>query len=259
MGALIAPDDLVRRRADVNGGRAPLLILDPLIEFLDAHGLGRANRRSCRSATGTRTPPTPSPAAISASSCAARRAAAVPASPPTTCCARRGCCARWQATGARVPKVLAVGEDESVIGAPFYVSEMVEGTVSRSRRRRRSTRPSSMCGSPTSSSTRWSRSTPSIGAPPGWRTSASRRATPSARCGVSRACSRSTAARDPGAGSHDAVAAAQHPGVAGDDDRPRRLPARQRDVRARRARRAWSPSSTGRWPRSATRSPTSAT
>ena len=40
MGAQIAPDDIVRRRADVDGGREPLLILDPLIEFLDAHGLG---------------------------------------------------------------------------------------------------------------------------------------------------------------------------------------------------------------------------
>ena len=42
------------------------------------------------------------------------------------------------------------------------------------------------------------------------------------------------------------------------DRRPRRLPARQRDVRARPLR-TWSRCSTGRWRRSATRSPTSAT
>jgi aminoglycoside phosphotransferase (APT) family kinase protein len=34
-----------------------------------------------------------------------------------------------QATGARVPRVLAACEDESVIGAPFYVSEMMQGDV----------------------------------------------------------------------------------------------------------------------------------
>ena len=40
MGAQIAPDDIVRRHSDVNGGRAPLLVLEPLTQFLDAHGLG---------------------------------------------------------------------------------------------------------------------------------------------------------------------------------------------------------------------------
>ena len=49
------------------------------------------------------------------------------------------------------------------------------------------------------------------------------------------------------------------PESAAGDDRARRLPPRQHDVRARRRRRGSSRSSTGRWRRSATRSPTSAT
>ena len=37
----IAPDDVVRTRAGaVAGAREPLLVLEPLLGFLDAHGLG---------------------------------------------------------------------------------------------------------------------------------------------------------------------------------------------------------------------------
>ena len=38
-GAVIAADDIVRTRADA-GEREPLLVVDPLLAFLDAHGLG---------------------------------------------------------------------------------------------------------------------------------------------------------------------------------------------------------------------------
>ena len=38
-GAVIAADDIVRTRADA-GAREPLLVVDPLLAFLDAHGLG---------------------------------------------------------------------------------------------------------------------------------------------------------------------------------------------------------------------------
>ncbi len=38
----IAPDDIVRTHADATANaRAPLLVLEPLREFLDAHGLGQ--------------------------------------------------------------------------------------------------------------------------------------------------------------------------------------------------------------------------
>ena len=61
------------------------------------------------------------------SCCAARRAARCrPAR--TTSCARRACCRRL-AGRARVPAVLAVCDDDAVIGAPFYVMERVEGHV----------------------------------------------------------------------------------------------------------------------------------
>ncbi len=37
----VAPDDIVQRHADVaSDARAPLLVLEPLGEFLDDHGLG---------------------------------------------------------------------------------------------------------------------------------------------------------------------------------------------------------------------------
>ena len=55
------------------------------------------------------------------------------------------------------------------------------------------------------------------------------------------------------------LAARQHPAVAAGDDRPWRLPSRQHDLRPRRAGPADRRSSTGRWRRSETRSPTSAT
>ncbi len=45
--------------------------------------------------------------------------------------------------GVRVPEVLAVGEDEAVIGAPFYVMERLEGSVVTDDLPPRSTRPRS--------------------------------------------------------------------------------------------------------------------
>ena len=111
-----------------------------------------------------------------------------------------------------------------------------------------------------SSSTRWSRSTPSTGRRPGSRASASRRATSSASCGASSGCGSTTRPARSRRSSRSATGSReQHARVPPGDDRARRLPPRQHDVRAARRRPGWSRSSTGRWRRSATRSPTSAT
>ena len=95
---------------------------------------------------------------------------------------------------ARVPAVLAVCDDESVIGAPV----LRHGARRGPRRhelacRPRSTAPTTAGGSARSSSTRSSRSTPSTGATPAWRASASRPATSSASCAASSACGSTTA------------------------------------------------------------------
>ena len=64
-----------------------------------------------------------------------------------------------------MPRVLAVGDDEAVIGAPFYVMERVAGEVVTTRvPAALDTPPRAPADAARSSSTRSSRSTPSTGA-----------------------------------------------------------------------------------------------
>jgi aminoglycoside phosphotransferase (APT) family kinase protein len=128
MSAPAAPDDIVRTHADAEGNaRPPLLVLEPLREFLDAHGLGEGELEASpigeghsnvtyliRRGDGTevvlRRPPRP-PLPPSAHD-VLREARLLGA---------------LRGTAARVPRVLAVGEDSAIIGCPFYVMERVEG------------------------------------------------------------------------------------------------------------------------------------
>jgi aminoglycoside phosphotransferase (APT) family kinase protein len=126
----IAPDDIVRTHAEApagNGGRPPLLVMDPLLAFLDAAGLGdgepeitpigdghsnvtyRFDRGGARFVL--RRPPRP------------------PIPPSANDMLREARVLRALEGRARVPRVLAVCDDESVIGAPFYVMEEVAGDV----------------------------------------------------------------------------------------------------------------------------------
>jgi aminoglycoside phosphotransferase (APT) family kinase protein len=125
-----APDDIVATRAAAAGNeREPLLVLEPLRAFLDEHGLGGGGElrarpigdghsnvtyllRSGDTELVLRRPPR-GPLPRSAHD-VLREARLLRALAPT---------------GARVPQVLAVGDDEGVIGAPFYVMERVAGTV----------------------------------------------------------------------------------------------------------------------------------
>jgi aminoglycoside phosphotransferase (APT) family kinase protein len=129
MATPIAPDDIVRTAADgAANSRAPLLVLDPLEAFFDEHGIGQGEIRASPIGEGhsnvtyliergdaevvLRRPPRP-PLPPSAHD-VLREARLLRALAPTP---------------ARVPAVLAVGPDESIIGAPFYVMERVEGEV----------------------------------------------------------------------------------------------------------------------------------
>ena len=125
----IAPDDIVRTAAEAAANsRPPLLILDPLEAFLDAHGIGSGEAEVTPIGDGhsnvtyliergdarvvLRRPPRP-PLPPSAHD-VLREARLLRALAPTP---------------ARVPGVLAVCADEETIGSPFYVMEMIEGDV----------------------------------------------------------------------------------------------------------------------------------
>jgi aminoglycoside phosphotransferase (APT) family kinase protein len=128
MSAPTAPDDVVRTHAEVpREARPPLIVLDPLREFLDARGLGSGEltaspigeghsnvtyliEREDGSELVLRRPPRPP----------------LPPSAHDVLREARLLGALWD-TPARVPRVLAVGDDEAIIGCPFYVMERVAG------------------------------------------------------------------------------------------------------------------------------------
>jgi aminoglycoside phosphotransferase (APT) family kinase protein len=129
MPIAVAPDDIVATHTEAErNDRPPLLVLDPLRAFLDEHGLGSGAvaaepvgdghsnvtylvRRDDREVVVRRPPRPPLPPSAHDVLREARLLTAL-----------RG-------TAARVPEVIAVCDDESVIGAPFYVMERVAGDV----------------------------------------------------------------------------------------------------------------------------------
>jgi aminoglycoside phosphotransferase (APT) family kinase protein len=125
----VAPDDIVRTPEEgAANARVPLLVLDPLEAFLDDRGLGAGPVQAEPVGEGhsnvtyvvmrgddrfvLRRPPRP-PLPPSAHD-VLREARVLRAVEPTP---------------VRVPRVLATCDDETVIGAPFYVMELVEGEV----------------------------------------------------------------------------------------------------------------------------------
>jgi aminoglycoside phosphotransferase (APT) family kinase protein len=129
VSAPIAPDDIVRTRQEAEGNsRPPLLVIEPLIAFMDEHGLGEGEITATPIGDGhsnvtyliergeqrfvLRRPPRPP----------------LPPSAHDVLREARLLTALWD-TPARVPRVLAVGDQEEIIGSPFYLMEMVEGDV----------------------------------------------------------------------------------------------------------------------------------
>ncbi len=125
----IAPDDIVRTHAEAEGNaREPLVVLEPLLAFLDERGIGSGEPHLAPIGDGhsnvtylvtrgdarfvLRRPPR-GPIPPSAHD-VLREARVLEAVGPTP---------------VRAPAVLAAGEDPGIIGAPFFLMEAVEGDV----------------------------------------------------------------------------------------------------------------------------------
>jgi aminoglycoside phosphotransferase (APT) family kinase protein len=130
MSAAVAPDDIVQTLDEVAPhARPPLLVLEPLERFLDQHQLGAGAihaqpigdghsnvtyliRRESGPELVLRRPPRP------------------PLPPSAHDVLREARLLRaLEHTAARVPEVLAVCDDDTLIGCPFYVMERVPGEV----------------------------------------------------------------------------------------------------------------------------------
>ena len=166
-----------------------------------------------------------------------------------------------EGTPVRVPRVLAVGDDESVLGVPFYVMEEMHGTRDHEPTPGGARQPEAGGGGICEElvdalvevhAVDWRAcGLEGYGKPTGYLERQLRRFNGLWEYNKTRELPVVEEVRR--------LARGQPARVARGDDRARRLPARQRDGGRRRRRRAWWRSSTGSCPRSATRSPTSAT
>jgi aminoglycoside phosphotransferase (APT) family kinase protein len=125
MSAPTAPDDIVRTHADAaSNARPPLLVLDPLGEFLDGHRLGAGELHASPIGEG-HSNVTYLIVREDGSEFVLRRPPRPPLPPSAHDVLREARLLRaLQDTPARVP---AVGEDPATIGCPFYVMERIAG------------------------------------------------------------------------------------------------------------------------------------
>jgi aminoglycoside phosphotransferase (APT) family kinase protein len=127
MSVTLAPDDIVRTHAEGQANaREPLLVLDPLIEFLDADGLDAPTSLNAQPVGDGHSNVT----FLLSTDVVLRRPPRGPLPPSAHDVLREARLLRaLEPTPVRAPRVLAVCEDLAVIGAPFYVMERVEGCV----------------------------------------------------------------------------------------------------------------------------------
>ncbi len=127
MSTSLAPDDLVRTHDEAAANeREPLLVLEPLIEFLDRNGLEAPAELSGEPIGDGHSNVT----FELSTGVIIRRPPRGPLPPSAHDVLREARLLRaLEGTPVRVPKVLAVCDDTAVIGAPFYVMERVDGEV----------------------------------------------------------------------------------------------------------------------------------
>jgi aminoglycoside phosphotransferase (APT) family kinase protein len=127
MSATLAPDDVVRTHAEgERNERPPLLVVEPLLAFLSQQGLDAPAQLSATPIGDGHSNVT---FALS-TGVVLRRPPRGPLPPSAHDVLREARLLRaLEPTGVRVPRVLAACEDETVIGAPFYVMELVAGEV----------------------------------------------------------------------------------------------------------------------------------
>jgi aminoglycoside phosphotransferase (APT) family kinase protein len=125
-----APDDIVATHAAAAGNeREPLLVLEPLQAFLRDHGLAGRDPLSAEPIGNGHSNVTYLLSSGDAE-LVLRRPPRGPLPPSAHDVLREARLLRALApSGARVPRVLAVGDDVEIIGAPFYVMERVAGEV----------------------------------------------------------------------------------------------------------------------------------
>jgi aminoglycoside phosphotransferase (APT) family kinase protein len=131
MSFAIAPDDIVRTLDEVGAGaREPLLVLDPLLAFLDAHDLGTGDPDPQIVPVGDGHSNVTYAVTRGDDTFVLRRPPRGPLPPSAHDVLREArVLSAVQDTPVRVPHVLAVGDDISIVGAPFFVMEHVVGEV----------------------------------------------------------------------------------------------------------------------------------
>jgi aminoglycoside phosphotransferase (APT) family kinase protein len=130
-GHAIAPDDIVATHAEAEANdREPLLVLEPLVAFLDAHDLGAGQGEPRIVPVGDGHSNVTYLVTRGDAEFVLRRPPRGPLPPSAHDVLREArLLSAIEATPARVPKVLAVGDDLEVIGAPFYIMEKMIGHV----------------------------------------------------------------------------------------------------------------------------------
>ncbi len=130
MGHAIAPDDIVAsHEAAAAHERQPLLVVEPLVAFLDAHGLGSGALQAAPVGDG-HSNVTYLISREDGTELILRRPPRGPLPPSAHDVLREArLLTALEGTPARTPRILATGDDLAVIGAPFYVMERVHGEV----------------------------------------------------------------------------------------------------------------------------------
>jgi aminoglycoside phosphotransferase (APT) family kinase protein len=127
MTTTLAPDDVVRTHEEgAANDREPLLVIEPLREFLAAHGLDAPAELDV-------TPIGEGHSCVTfvlSTGVVVRRPPRGPLPPSAHDVLREARLLRaLEATPVRVPRVLGVCDDPAVIGAPFYVMARIDGDV----------------------------------------------------------------------------------------------------------------------------------